>query len=412
MSARTFSSTRSWQLVAGREIKQRMRSKAFVVSSVLLIAFAVAGIVLSAVFHEDERERSRIALVDTAASSDDVPGAAAMQVVLPQFGDALELDVRTFTVANRADANAALRDGSADVVIDGVVAVWRKKVDNVEQAVIQASMQSVVRDQRAASLGLSAQQVAAMVAPVAFTSTTLESVDADAGVRAGTAAAGLILLFLSVQIHGAAVLMGVVEEKSSRIVEVLLGHVRPRALLAGKVVGIGAVGLVQVTLVAASALIATLLVRSVDAPRVPAAVIVWFVVWFVLGFALYATIFAGLGSLVSRQEDAQSVVTPATIPLLASYFVGFAAVANPDSTLARVASLVPFSSPMVMPVRIAAGSPPAREIALALVLVVALIALVLRIAAVVYERNVLRTGSPATLRAAWQAIRRTDRVTT
>lgn len=401
-----------WRLVAGREITQRTRSKAFIVSSVLLVAFAIAGVVLSALAHDDSRERVRLVLVDQAGVADDVPGVRAMQVALPVVAEALDRDVQITTMPNRLDAEIALRNRSADVVIDGLGAVWRKKVDNVERAFIQASMQSVVRDQRAASLGLSPQQLSAMVAPVAFATATLEAADADAGVRAGTAAAGLILLFLSVQIHGAAVLMGVVEEKSSRVIEVLLGQVRPRSLLAGKIVGIGTVGLAQVTLVASSALFATLLVRSIDAPRVPAIAIIWFVVWFVLGFALYATVFAGLGSLVSRQEDAQSVVTPAMIPLLASYFVGFAAVANPDSTVARVASLVPFSAPMVMPVRIASGAPSAWEIVIALVLVGVTIGVVLRLAALVYERNVLRAGSRASLATAWRSIRRADRTTT
>jgi ABC-2 type transport system permease protein len=396
-----------WRLVASREITQRMRSKTFVVSSVLLIAFAVGGVVLSALAHGDGRQQVRIVLVDQRAALVDVPEVPAMQATLPVIGDALDRVVSTTVVADRATADALLRAGTADVVIDGVTAIWHKSVDNVEQALIQASAQTVVRDQRAASLGLTPDQVRSLVAPVAVTSQTLEPRDTDAGVRAGTAAAGLILLFLSVQIHGAAVLMGVVEEKSSRIVEVLLGHVRPRALLAGKIVGIGTVGLVQVTLVASAALVSTILVRSIEAPHVPATAIVWFVVWFVLGFALYATVFAGLGSLVSRQEDAQSVVTPATLPLLASYFVGFAAVANPESTLARVTSIVPFSAPMVMPVRIAAGSPPAWQIALALGLVVITIGFVLRLAAIVYEGNVLRTGSRATLATGWRTIRRT-----
>lgn len=394
-----------WRLVAGREITQRMRSKAFIVSSVLLVAFAVAGVVLSALAHDDSRVRVRVMLVEQRAPNDDIPAVLAMQATLPLVANLLDRDVQTITSATRDEANAALRAGDVDVIVDHITVVWRKSVDNVELAFIQASMQTVVRDQRAASLGLSAAQVTQLLAPVEISTATLEPRDADAGVRAGTAAAGLILLFLAVQIHGAAVLMGVVEEKSSRIVEVLLGHVRPRSLLAGKVVGIGAVGLAQVILVATAAIVSTLVVRSVDAPHIPAVAIVWFVVWFVLGFALYATVFAGLGSLVSRQEDAQSVVTPATLPLLASYFVGFAAVANPDSTLARVTSIVPFSAPMVMPVRIAAGSPPPWEIALALVLVVATIGVVLRLAAIVYEGNVLRTGSRASLATAWRTIR-------
>lgn len=393
-----------WPLVAGREIRQRTRSKAFVISSLFLMAVVVAGVVLSAVLRDDGRDRMRVVLVERAATAT-APASAQVQALLRPIGASIERDVRTTEVATRQLADDALRSGDADVVVDGTVAVWRRTVDDVELAVVQAAIQAAVREQRAAALGLSDAQLQALLEPVSVRTETLQPRAADQGVRTGTAAAGLVLLFLAIQIHGAAVLMGVVEEKSSHVVEVILGHVRPRSLLAGKIVGIGVVGLAQVALVAGAALGALFAVRSVDAPKVPAGAIVWFVVWFVLGFALYATVFASLGSLVSRQEDAQSVVTPATIPLLLSYFVGFAAVDDPGSTIARVTSIIPLSAPMVMPVRLAAATPPAWEIALSLALVLAGIAGVLLLGGRLYERNVLRSGSTSSLRRVVRSLR-------
>lgn len=394
-----------WQLVAGREIGQRGRSKAFVISSLLLMAFVVAGVVLSAVLQDDGRERMRVAVVRDTATAE-APTSTAVRDQLRRIGTAVGRDVRTVEVDSRAEADAAVRARDVDVALDGATAVWRTTVDDVELAVVQAALQAAYREVRAAALGLDPTELQVLVAPVDVRTETLRPRAADQGVRTGTAAAGLVLLFLAIQIHGAAVLMGVVEEKSSQVVEVVLGHVRARALLTGKVVGIGAVGLAQVVLVAAAALVALVAVRSVDAPKVPASAIVWFVVWFVLGFALYATVFASLGSLVSRQEDAQSVVTPATIPLLLSYFVGFAAVGEPGSTIARVTSLVPFSAPMVMPVRLAASDPPVWEVVAALVLLVGSVIAVLRLGARLYERNVLRSGSTAGFRRVWSSLRR------
>ncbi len=384
-----------------------MRSKAFVISSLVIMAFAVGGVVISAVVHDDARAHVRIALVDDAGVDPgaDTPRVSSLRTTLADIGTALARDVTTTVVATRADGELLVRGAKADVLIDGTGAVWNTRVDAVQKALVQASVQSVVRDQRAKMLGLTDAALAQLVQPASLTTSTLHARQADDARRAGTAGIGLVLLFLSIQIHGAAVLMGVVEEKSSRVVEVLLGHVRPRSLLIGKVIGIGIVGLTQVILVAGSALVALLSVRSIDAPKVPPDAIAWFVVWFVLGFALYATIFAGLGSLVSRQEDAQSVVTPATVPLLVSYFIGFAAVANPNALVARIASLVPLSAPMVMPVRIAAGSPAVWEIATSLALVVGAIVAVVQISSRVYERNVLRSGPRGSLATAWRAAR-------
>ena len=399
--------TPAWQLVAGREIRQRMRSKAFVISSLLIMAFAVAGVVISAVVHDDARTRVRIALVDDAGVDHgaDTPKVSSLRDALPDIGIALSRDVLTTVAITRTDGEALLRTGKVDVLIDGTTAVWNRRVDAVQKALVQAAAQSVVRDQRAKQIGLDNAELDQLVQPVSLNTSTLHPRESDDAIRAGTAGIGLVLLFLSIQIHGAAVLMGVVEEKSSRVVEVLLGHVRPRSLLVGKITGIGIVGLTQVLLVASSALLALVTVRSIDAPKVPADAIGWFVVWFVLGFALYATIFAGLGSLVSRQEDAQSVVTPATVPLLVSYFIGFAAVASPNALVARIASLVPLSAPMVMPVRIAAGSPAIWEIALSLALVAGTIVAVVHLAGRVYERNVLRSGPRGSLATAWRSAR-------
>lgn len=400
-----------WRLVAWREMVQRARSKAFVLSSLVVMAIAVAGVVLSAVLQDDGRTRVDVAVVTGPAGSSPAPGAAPVPSgaevaqALPAIGQALSLDVRVRTVADRVAGEALVDAGDADVLVAGTEAVWKRRVSPVQQALVQAAVQSVARRDAARAAGIDDATLARVLAPVDVQTATLRTRDRDESVRAGAAAVGLVLLFMSVQVHGAAVLMGVVEEKSSRVVEVLLGRVRPRALLLGKVLGIGAVGLAQVVLTAAAALVALVAVRSIDVPKVPPDTIVWFVVWFVLGFALYATVFAGLGSLVSRQEDAQTVVMPATLPLLASYIVSFAVVEDPGSLLARITSIVPVTSPMVMPVRLATGSPAVWEIVASIVLVVAAIAVVLRLAGRLYEHNVLRTGSRVGLRETWRSLR-------
>jgi ABC-2 type transport system permease protein len=125
--------------------------------------------------------------------------------------------------------------------------------------------------------------------------------------------------------------------------------------------------------------------------------------WFLLGFCLYSCAFAVAGALVPRQEEVQSVTAPLTIVVVASFSLSFGALDDPDSTLARVLSLVPPSAPMVMPVRLIAGEVPAWEVALAIVLTLAAATALIAIAARIYGAAVLRTGSRVTLRAVWRA---------
>ena len=150
-----------------------------------------------------------------------------------------------------------------------------------------------------------------------------------------------VVLLLAITTYGNLVLTGVVEEKSSRVVEVLLARVPARNLLAGKVAGIGLLGLAQVGLTALVALAAVTAVDSVDVPAVRGAVLAWVVVWFVLGYALYATVYGALGSLASRTEDAQSVAGPVTVVLLAAYFTSLAAIGQPDSGLGQAGLVLP-----------------------------------------------------------------------
>jgi ABC-2 type transport system permease protein len=176
-------------------------------------------------------------------------------------------------------------------------------------------------------------------------------------------------------------------------------------LLAGKVIGIGTLGLLQLVLVVASALVALASVRGIDVPNVPVDALIWFVVWFLLGFGLYATAYAMGGSLVSRQEDAASVVTPVSIPFIASYLASFAIASSPDSTFATIVSIIPITAPMTMPVRIAAGHPPAYQVTLSVVLTALAVYALVVVAGRVYARNVLRTGALVPWKVALRAAR-------
>ena len=208
---------------------------------------------------------------------------------------------------------------------------------------------------RATAAGIRPEDLAALMAPVAVNNVELGQVAGRSTDDETAAYIMTLLLFMSIAIYGAMVLNGVVEEKSSRVVEVLLARTSPRSLLAGKIAGIGLLGLAQIAATALAAFIAVTVVDSVNLPAVRGPVLAWAVVWFVLGYALYATLFGALGSLASRPEDAQSVAGPISVVLVVVYFVCFAATGSPDATWARLVSWFPATAPIAMPTRIAMG---------------------------------------------------------
>ena len=201
-----------------------------------------------------------------------------------------------------------------------------------------------------------------------------------------------MVLFFAISTYGAMVLSGVVEEKSSRTVEVLLARMPARNLLAGKIAGIGMLGLVQIAATAIVALVAASLADSFDVPAVRGSVITWAVVWFVLGYALYATVFGTLGSLASRTEDASSVTGPVSIILVLGFLVSFAAIGSADTTWAQLVAWFPITAPLAMPNRIAMGAATWWDPVLAALLTVATIAGLVVLGGRVYTR---RSSTPA-----------------
>jgi ABC-2 type transport system permease protein len=188
-------------------------------------------------------------------------------------------------------------------------------------------------------------------------------------------------------------------------VELLLSSMKPWQLLAGKIVGLGLLGLAQIVVIAVVGVTGALVFDLVDIPGELIGTAVSVVAWFVLGYAFYAAIFAVAASLVSRQEDLGTVVLPTTLVLVVAFVVGIQAAADPGGTLAVVTSYVPGLSPLVMPVRQAAGDVALWEIALAVVLMLVAIVLIVRLGGRVYAGALLRTSGKTKLREALRAER-------
>lgn len=208
---------------------------------------------------------------------------------------------------------------------------------------------------------------------------------------------------MTVIFYGNAVAEGVAQEKGGRIMEVLLCRVRAQDLLAGKVLGIGLVGLGQVLIAAIAGAAVVLAVEEVDVPTAVPATLAMTVLWFALGYAFWSVAFAASGALVSRVEDLQSVAAPLTYVLMFSALTAIPVQEVPDAWYARLGSLVPLTAPFIMPVRAALGDPAAWEIALSVVIMLAATYAFVRVAAGVYTGALLRAGGRPRLADHWRA---------
>ena len=221
----------------------------------------------------------------------------------------------------------------------------------------------------------------------------------------GIAFVASLVLYLQLITYGIAVASGVVEEKSSRVIEVLLATVQPRAILAGKILGIGALGLLQLALTAVVGLAAASASGAIELDTGDIGTLAVVLVWFLFGYLLWSSLYAMGGVMVSRQEDLQSSTTVLTVLLVIGYLLAFPSIDDPDGGLAVVTSLVPLFSPIIMPLRVALGEASALEIAASLGLLIVAIAVLIPLGARIYERSVLRMGKPMKLREAWRAAR-------
>lgn len=381
-------------LVARREWNQRVRTTAFQISTLVSVLIVLAIILVPDMYGGGaERERT-VGFVGERS--------AELPALVRATADQLGLAVETRAFGDEGAARAALRSGDVAVVLVGQrELIWKAQTDDQLAAVVTSAVQIVERQEAIGELGLMPEQAERLLAPPDLGSTSLDPVTEERTEREGLAMIGLFVLFLAIAFYGGFLLVGVVEEKASRVVEVLLSRLRPTELLGGKILGIGLVGLAQLALVAVAALVALRFSENPTATTTPSTV-AWIVVWFVLGYGFYSVLYATAGSLVSRQEEAQSIQFPISAILIVAYFVSMEAAQSPDSAAAIVGSLFPPTAPMVMIVRIAHGSVPLWQIVLSIAIVVGSIYGMVVLAGRIYAGAVLRIGPRLRVREAWR----------
>ena len=399
----------TWQqvyLVARRDFAQRARSKAFLATMLFIVGLILVGGPLLSNLAEGEDTRT-VGLV--AAVPDDAG------TVLEVSGQTVDLEVSTQTFTTVEQGEAALQDGDVDALLVAdpesdlsaprLSIVWNEEPDPQLEAALQVGVSTLEQQAQAEALGLSDQERQQLLAPEPPATRSLQPPPEQDDVAQGVAFAAMLLLYLSVVLFGQFVMVGVMEEKANRVVEVLLSRVRAYQLLAGKVLGIGALAVVQIIVLAGALYFVAdrfLLEDGAGAAGIGLGLLVPLIGWFLLGFVFFAVLYAALGATVTRQEDAQGVALLPIAVILPAYFVGIYATGEPDALLVRVASMVPPFSPFVMPIRAAATEVPAWEVGLAAALLVVATYGMIRLAGRVYTGAILSVGQKVSLRQAWR----------
>ncbi|SFT45877.1 ABC-2 type transport system permease protein [Actinopolyspora lacussalsi subsp. righensis] len=408
-------------LVARRELQTRVRTRAFVLGTLFMALLVLAFPVVTLFAGASNAPEDDLSASDSTTRLGITQSANGLAEPLERKAG---VDLPAISVRKVTDTETGknlVREGELDGVVAGTPTAPELFVEehvfpHLERALttitynnqLDAEMSDAGLDPRAvrdragqgevAIISMGGSQDAAD-GPMAGIS------DAEKAQRLIIAMVSTFLLYMFLIMTGQMISQGVVEEKSSRVVEVLLATIRSTELMAGKIVGIGITGLIQFAVIGVLGFAAATVTAVLTLPTFTVAGLLgWAVLWFLLGFTLYATMLAAASSLVSRQEDLQSVITPVIMLLIVPFFVGVSVLpTNPDGTAGTVLSMIPGFSPMLMPMRLALGGVPLWQGALSVVLSLVASAAVLWLGGRIYSNAVLRTGARVRLKDALRA---------
>ncbi len=388
--------------VALREIRIRGRSRGYRFITGIMMVLALAAPIAMVFVPSPTNDLRDVTIGVTPGTPE------AFDSQLLGLADGV-LDVTVVKLASDDPDNITeqLANGQIDVVLRPPrTLVWDENSDSTTANLIAAALQQVESLRRADELGIDVGELAEVFTPVEVEDEFLNGSSNTEGVRTTVALFGLFLAFLMPQVFGQFTMMSVVEEKSTRVVEVLLSQIRPTTLLAGKIIGLCTLAVAQLAVIIAGLVASLRVTQVVDVPAAVWRFVPMMAVSILGGLVIYTTLFALLGSLISRQEDQAQVMFPVFAPLMAGYFFGQAAIfGNAESLFMRVLTWFPLTSPMLLPVRVAMGAIGPVEVAISLLFLALGSYGLFRLAGRIYEFTLLRTGS----RVGWAEAARLSR---
>jgi ABC-2 type transport system permease protein len=394
-------------LIAKREYLERIRTKAFLIATIL-IPMLMGGLGFgSAYLGSHTKSSAHVALLtsDTAFAQD-------LKQELESGKDSqMRVDIAPDTAARRLQLDAELKNGKTLAgyleIVPPAVANARPRFiyrprsasDISTNQALRSAIKNVLLRERMTRQGLGAGEIEGMMAPVEMdTSST-----GDTTVAFFAAYVLFFLMYMVIMLYGMNTARSIIEEKTSRIFEVLLATIRPDEMLAGKILGVGAVGLTQIGVwMTAAAVIGTAYGASLPGGVsghgvISATQIFFFVAYFLFGFLLYSSIAAALGAMTNSEQELQQLNLFLVLPLAFSMLMLFSIIKDPDSTLSRIVSLIPFCSPLLMNFRVSIGNPQPWEIALSFVLMAVTILAILWVASRIYRVGILMYGKKPNL---------------
>lgn len=400
-------------VVFERELMTRLKTKGFWIATAVIPLFLIAISTLTTIVAEKQQGTLRLGVQDRTERV--FPRLALTLEKINEEKTVMPITVTELPLSASIDSLDALVDADDvdayilidDEAIDSGKLVYRSNVTTnfIHQEQLTRLLQPVFMADRLQQKGYDAEEVLRMATPISL---GVSGVGAAEAATAGEARViitwGLFfLLYTILLIHGQAILRSVLEEKSSRIVEVVISSLRPSELLVGKVLGVGASGLLQVLIWIGTALLASRatdlgLPISLDAlATLPLSVLVHFVFLFLMGFLLYAVVYATVGAMHNNEQEAQQMNMVVMVPIIASVVMLFAIINNPTSSFAVIVSLIPPLTPLLMMARIGVGAAPAWQVALGYLLLAVTIALEVVVAARIYRIGILMYGKRPTL---------------
>jgi len=374
-------------LVARREILQRGRTRVFAITTVILLIAVALGVALPAILSGGGKPE-RVGIVGG--------NTATMTGIVTEAGRLAGVKTVAVPQPSVAAAEAALRSGDVSAVLVGDTEILVKQVP---LGGVSGALGTLAQLAGLSHLIETVPGAAAAVAHgIALPVRGLEPPSTPLSTRL-TGLFTIVLVWVLISVYGSQIALGIGEEKSSRVIEVLLSSMRPIQLLIGKVLGIGLLALSQAAAMVVVFIVAGFASGSSLVHGAALGIVIIGGVFVVLGYAFYCTAFAAAGSLVSRQSDVNSTIMPVQLPLIIAYALSYTVIyANGANAFYHVLGFLPPTAPVAMPVLYASGDVPLWQVVVAAVLCAVGTVWMTRIAAGIYARSILRTGARVRLK--------------
>jgi len=390
-------------LIAKREYRERTKTKGFLIATILIPTLMGGGIFLVAAIASKSKATSHIAVVTSQPQP-----AGDLKRELESGKDTN----MTVDVLPGDTPHASLDQKIADKQLDGYLVITpstgagerpgfdftpRSSADIATVGALKDGLQTVLTREELAKRGVSSAETEALMSPVTVNVIEKNGTHGNSVTSFYVAYILFFLMYMVVLIYGMNVARSIIEEKTSRVFEVLLATIKPDELLAGKILGVGAVGLTQVGIWMVAAGLLAARAGAMSGVRLSAEQAIFFIIYFILGYALYSSVAAALGAMTNSEQELQQLNMFLMMPLFFCMLMLPVLITNPNSTLARIVSQIPFCAPLLMNFRISISMPQPWEIGLSIALILVTIYAVLWLSSRIYRVGILMYGKKPNL---------------